>query len=499
MKRPAWALAGGIALLWASILLVSSLLDLGDAEALYAVYAQHPQSSYLDHPPLIGLLLRVPITLFGAGTVSVRLVPMLCAALCLILAFLITRDLFGHSAAALCVGLMIASPVFSIGMTAASPDAPLAVLTLLFVRLFYRSLNPENDGTVKRQLFPLLSGIVLGFAFLAKYTGACLALGAVIVLLLPENRRHLRRPILYLAATVALAIASPVLWWNAHHDWIGVTHRLVYTQTEAGFSLRNLGALLGGQLLYVGPLVLVLFAVAIRRALTRRDRTSPRARAERLLMILSASVLAPAYLLVLWSKTAEPHWPAAGYLPLFPLTAFAIAELIREGGTRIKGLYRWAVGVGVAVLVIAHIAVLTPVVPLLTPAGDYEPKYDLSNELRGFPAVAATIRRIDSQQRPVTAAFYTLCSQLAFHLSRPDDPRVRCVSPALDDFDLWYGPFTLDERGALFVTDNRFDHDPKALFPDGTVTDINIVPIFRAGIEVRRFSIYTVQLKTAGE
>ena len=34
-------------------------LGFGDAEALYACYARHPQAVYLDHPGLIGVFERV--------------------------------------------------------------------------------------------------------------------------------------------------------------------------------------------------------------------------------------------------------------------------------------------------------------------------------------------------------------------------------------------------------------------------------------------------------
>ena len=73
------------------------------------------------------------------------------------------------------------------------------------------------------------------------------------------------------------------------------------------------------------------------------------------------------------------------------------------------------------------------------------------------------LRALNREGRPVVAAFYTQCSQLAFALSRPEDPPVRCISEQTDDFDLWRGPFALPETGAFFVSDNRFDHDIEAL------------------------------------
>ena len=93
------------------------------------------------------------------------------------------------------------------------------------------------------------------------------------------------------------------------------------------------------------------------------------------------------------------------------------------------------------------------------------------------------------------AAFYTQCAQLSFALSRPKDPPVRCVSKAIDDFDIWHGPFELTEGGAFFVTDNRFDHDVGDLLPDAVQGPPLTVEITRAGQWVRRFRIVPVQKK----
>lgn len=477
-----------LGVLWTSNILVSSLLGLGDAEALYYCYSRHLSLSYLDHPPLIGLLIRLSTALGGNSVLGVRLAPMAMCGLCLLFAYLCTAEIFGRPAGALCVLLMFSSPVFSIGLIAATPDAPLCALIMLFVHQMHRALTDPSDGLKQRLFRPMLLGAILGLAFLAKYTGACLVISTLILLLKKENRRRLKQPGVYLAGAIALLCALPVFWWNREHDWAGVMHRLIYTQADAGFSPRNLGALFGGQLLYLGPTVMVLFVLAARSFFKSNEPFLAKKRARGMLLILSLSILAPTYLLACWSKVAEPHWPAAGYLPLFVLTAGYIAD----AGRKIRRLFQWTLGLGVAVFFIAHIVVLTPVVPALTPESLYEAKYDLSNELRGWDEVAEVIRQIGPKDRPVIAAFYTQCSQLAFHLNKPDDPEVRCISPKTDDFDIWNGPFTLDSKGALFVTDNRFNHNLEDLLPHAKTHGETALILRRAGVPARRFELIVV-------
>ena len=187
------------------------------------------------------------------------------------------------------------------------------------------------------------------------------------------------------------------------------------------------------------------------------------------------------------------HWPAPAYLPLLVAAAGLVA---REDDGRARRVGRWAVGYGVVALVALQLLVLTPLLPRLAGQG-YEPRYDLANELRGWPEVAETLRRLDPAGRPVIGAFYTVCAQLSFAVDRPDDPPVRCATPEVDDFDLWHGPIELDARGALFVTDNRFDHDPGAVVPGyGPRAAPLVVELRRGGRWVRRFEIYDLVPRT---
>src|ERR1700733_5098146 len=58
------ALAAVSASLLAVRLFAATRVGFGDSEALYAAYALHPQSAYLDHPGLIGVFARF----VGGGT-----------------------------------------------------------------------------------------------------------------------------------------------------------------------------------------------------------------------------------------------------------------------------------------------------------------------------------------------------------------------------------------------------------------------------------------------
>lgn len=478
-------MALGFAILLICRLIASVYLGLGDGEALYFCYGAHPSLSYLDHPPLVGWLNTFAMGLFGSEVVSIRIVASIMTGLTALFAYLLSRDLSGSGAGLITVLLLLGSPVFTVGMAATTPDAPLSALWLLFTWQLHRALAFSEKGVWRRYGRPLFLGSVLGAAFLSKYTAVCLVFTAVAMLASVRGRKWLRRPSFYGAALLSGAMALPVVVWNIQHDFAGVYHRLIWTQREAGFSLRNVGALVGGQLLYMGPIMLPVLLLAGYRIWTDR-----RAHPERLVLIAaSLPALILTYFLALWSRVAEPHWPAVAYLPLF----VGAGIVARESGGKFWRVAKYAIGYGALVFAVVNVLVLTPLWPRFGGDG-YKPEYDLGNELRGFPELREAILELNPDGRAIVAGFYTICSQLEFVFSEEGDPATRCLSPEKDDFDIWYPEYELPEEGALFVTDNRFEHDPAQLIDNVTVLRPPVtIEITRGGRWVRRFRIYDIK------
>ncbi len=485
MSKSALGALGVISLLVISNLIASLFANLGDAESLYYCYGKHPSLSYLDHPPLIGWLIHVSTATFGDTVFSVRIVSALATALSVLFTYILAKEVYDRRAGLFAAILLGTAPVFSVGMVAATPDTPLAVLWPLYTWQLYLAGKDDGKGLVSTLGRPLLLGALLGLSFLAKYTGAVLVLTTLILVATKPYRGWLKRPGFYLGIAAAAALASPVFIWNLTHDFAGVSHRLVWTQTEAGFSFRNLGALIGGQLLYMGPLALGLMGFAAVHIFKKRKKNL----GSMVLLAASAPALVLTYLLALWSRVAEPHWPAVAYIPLF----VAAGGLATQSERAAKFAKASAI-FGVIALAALHVAVLTPLLPAVTPEDAYERKYDLGNELRGWPEVAAVIRESNDGKTPVVAAFYTQCAQLAFALSAPDDPPVRCVSPEVNDFDIWHPDFSAASSDVMFVTDNRFDHSAEELFP-AHIKDPSprLVAISRGGVCVREFEIHSLK------
>lgn len=448
--------------------LVGSLFGFGDAEALYVVYGRNLQGGYLDHPPLVGAVLAATTALFGESPVAVRLPAALAFAAAILLADLAVRRLGGSPRAGLVGAVaLVLPPVFFAGSIATTPDAIAAPLSLLSLVAAWKAIDTRRPGDA------LAAGALLGLAALAKVTALLYAPGLVWLAV----RRGVRPSSIALAAAAALTALAPVVAWNAAHGGAMLWHRLVWSQGAAGLSLRNLGALVGGQLLYVGPPMLAAMGWALMRRPPARDVP----RGEDAFRLPAWTALAGVVLLGLWSRVAEPHWTVTALLPLVVGVGLAADDEV-AATPRARRVWRAAIGWAVVAALVLHVLVLTPLLPRLLPDALYDARGDLANELHGWDEVARAIRRARRPGELVAADHYTACAQLEVALGR--DARVLCLTAETDDWDLWgRGRLPVGAR-ALFVA------DPRSPGPPAGAALATEVDIRRGGRLVRRFRIY---------
>jgi len=281
--------------------------ELVPQEAYYAFYARAPALSYFDHPPLLAWALAAALRLFGHHALAVRAVPFALTLLTM-LAFLPLARRFLGADAGRGVLLFATTGAVTLLSLVALPDAPLVLMwTLSLLALSWALFD------AKPWAWPL-SGLFLGLAFDAKYTGAALWAGLFLFLVFsPPHRRLLRTRGPWMALGVAQLAALPVYVWNAQHGFVSFLFQTSgRVQTASGFGLRNLLALLGSQaVLLLPPLLLALVAVAGRglRGLLRRT-LSPEELflAAFYLPVLLAGVLLSTVLLV------KPNWLLPAYV-----------------------------------------------------------------------------------------------------------------------------------------------------------------------------------------
>lgn len=188
--------------------------DLLVEEAYYWNYAAHLDFSYLDHPPMVAILIKLLTTLFGMSEWSVRIASMSCWMLA---AFFIYRWTELISKGAGRYGLMLFSilPFFFLQSLVITPDQPLIVCWAADLYFFYKALVLNESRSW------YWAGFWLGVGLLSKYSIVLLGIPVIAYLsVLPNARRWFFRQEPYLAVVLALVLFSPVIYWNARHGWV---------------------------------------------------------------------------------------------------------------------------------------------------------------------------------------------------------------------------------------------------------------------------------------
>ena len=142
-------------------------LELTFDEAYYTLWSRSLSFGYLDHPPMVALIIRASTSLFGGSELGVRALSLLVVGAMPALIALIAWRLFGSAEKAALAALMwIAMPLVSIGAVFVTPDAPLVVFWTLGLAALVELWRTGQ----RRWLIAL--GLALGLALQSKFTAA---------------------------------------------------------------------------------------------------------------------------------------------------------------------------------------------------------------------------------------------------------------------------------------------------------------------------------------
>ena len=201
----AFAVGGSVAL-FALQALAARRLELTFDEAYYALWSRSLAFGYLDHPPMVALLIRVSTALFGGSEAGVRALSLLLvgALLPTLIAVIAWRMFQSAETTALAVLMWIGMPLVMAGAVFATPDAPL----VLFWTLGLMTLAELWRTGKARWLVAM--GLALGLMLQSKFTAAFFAAGVAFAFIsAPSLRRWLVSPASAAALAIAAAIFAP--------------------------------------------------------------------------------------------------------------------------------------------------------------------------------------------------------------------------------------------------------------------------------------------------
>jgi dolichol-phosphate mannosyltransferase len=384
----------------------AGLLELNPEEAYYWNYAKHLDIGYLDHPPMTAWIIATTTWLFGDREFAIRSGAILCWLLAALFMFRFARLAANATTAWIVILLMAVLPYFVGAGTVMSPDAPLVACWSAALYYLHRLLRRGDSSA----WFGV--GMSIGLGLLSKYTITLLGLATVIYCIVdPASRRWLKRPHLYAAALVALALFSPVILWNAQHDWTSFLFQSVGRwRQNGGF---------GGHVLLISiiglvtPTALAAMIIGFLRAppddrLTALGRTIP--------VFTLVFLLVPLSIFIIHSLSHSPrlNWTGPLWLVALPL----VAQTFIDRSPRPSLIARaWAPSV--AVLLIAYGSLLHFAV-IGIPGIDYPRRMV---RIAGWRDLGSRIEILESEEETRTGEEpmivgmdkYNIASQLAFY------------------------------------------------------------------------------------
>ncbi|MGC8553976.1 MAG: glycosyltransferase family 39 protein [Candidatus Acidulodesulfobacterium sp.] len=483
---------------------LASTLNLGNDEAHYYVWSLKPSLGYLDDAPLVGWVICLTDSLFGKSQLSVRLGSIIFSFFDGFLIYYLTYILFKSRRAAFFSFLFYLSAVI-FGMVLSVmmlPDAPLLFFTLLFLIVFYKTL--ENN----KPYFWIISGIFLGLAFLSKYTAALIPPSALLYLIFSKRNRHYLKTVYpYAVLAVALLVFSPVIYWNAVHNFISFRFQLShgFSHPTPGIPLLLAGWL--GQVLVITPFIYIFLIASFIYAI---EKISAKKEPEPMLFALCFSFpILLFFVLNGYSHRILVHWPDIGYLAAFPVMGFAADALI--SGKKFIKIMRYyvyfAIFFGFFLSYVLYNQIYYNSIPVgkiiryidkekrlkkggifsIIPHIPGKPSTaDITNDLFGWKHAAKYIGIVYNGYKSaypplfILTHHYAIADELIYYGGYKPGVNIYNISGFINQYDLWQNLNKINGKNALFVMDDKYMINPVKTY----------APYFKSIKQIGRLDIY---------
>ncbi|KAA0993343.1 ArnT family glycosyltransferase [Dyadobacter aurulentus] len=484
-------------------LAVASLTSLGNDEVYYFTYAVQPDWNHFDHPPLVGIFIRLfTFNLRWTDEIALRMPAIVGAA---VNTMLIARcgRMLADKAAGLLAAIFYNACIYTsiISGTFILPDSVQLTFWLLATQAALNAINTQSTKNLNLNL--LLFGICTGLAVMCKVHGMFLWAGLFGFIVL-RKRSWLKNPVLFLACGLTVLISSPILFWNLSNDFISWQFHSERVEMNQGIQLKSFLANVIGQVLYFNP-VLIFIAVMSVTGIIKQWRNI---RSDNILLLLGIGcpiILATA--MVSLFRPTLPHWSGPGYLAIMLLSAIYISHSVSEQ-PRYINLTKASVALILVVFVAGTLVILYFPGALSDKSAPHTGKNDATLDMYHWEDLQAgfeILRDRDIADRNMSAAAPVVVykwfpgAHIYYYAAYPMKMRVRAVGKVHDlhKFQWMNGMSANCPAGsdAYYITPSNDFTDPQTIFQDhfrrieksGTVTQR------RSGKIARRWYVYRLK------
>ncbi len=457
---------------------LAAVLPLTPQEAYYWSWSRDLALSYFDHPPLASYSIWLTTSVFGQSIFGIKIAAVLWFLGLNILWAKLIQEMFGNPDQTFWTLLALnASIVFELYGFVITPDTPLIFAWTATFYALWKLIQSDNPK------WWFVAGFFMGLAWLGKYSGIMLVPSVFLFILVSKHQRKwLFTPYPYIGALIATLVFSPVLIWNAQHEWISFAFQGARRTAGMGsWKLRFVGELFGSQLFILTPYLFVL----VFSMLNRYGRKIFSDMEDKILLLVSSGLVTSVFFIaVSFRSLVKMNWLAPAYWSFIILGIYFLFQTPQRLRRMKIGIYSSLAFLGLGISVVA-----VPDVPL----GE-------GNTWSGWKMAASEVAAIrDSLKLQGDDSFifstnYKASSLLKFYL--PDHPRTYAqdiIGRKALQFDIWTKTESLAGKTGILVVDDRREYRFKRKRIEPYFTDVikvKTIKIENFGQIVRKIDIY---------
>ena len=493
--------------------LITGPLDISPDEAHYWEWSRRLDLSYYTKGPAIAYFIAFTTWLMGDTVFGIRFFAPIFLALSSIFLYKLTKELFpdihNDNKRACSAGFLLQiTPLFATYGVIMTIDSVFIFFWTVSLYLFWKAINSNEfkENTHHSSLIThhgfsywLLLGFSVGLGLLTKYTMAFFYLCAFFFIIFSKQQRFwFKKKEPYLAFALSMLVFSPVIVWNAAHEWVTLKHTAGQAHIAEGFkiSFKYFFEFVGSQIGVITPL---LFFLVIYGALKNRSS------------LFTSQVLR--FLFWFWTPVfgfflfkslqgkVQANWAMPAYLTAFIASTdfFLKKDVFRKGK---KILLITALLIAFFMTSISHYPELLNI-PV---------KMDPTSRLRGWKELGVKSDEVYKSMKSggdrnvfIFSDKYQVSSELAFYMT--DKPKTYCVNLGrrMNQYDIWGGFDSLLGFDALFVRigNAKFPEELKDAFDSYEMEQFTVqrkdkilrkYSIFKCygfkGVPLRRFENY---------
>jgi hypothetical protein len=341
--------------------------------------ARHLDWGFVVYPPIVPLLARLELILFGTSLAGFRLLAAVAVSAAMVIAGLMAKELGGGRREQLLAAIATGIAPVALAQGAVFQYVSFDYLWCVVLTYFLLRLLKTEDPR-----WWLAIGAVGGVGMQTKYTMAFFATGAFVAIVLTPARRYLRSAWFWAGVTLALLIFLPNLAWQAQHQFISLDF-LKHIHVRDVSQGRTRGFLVQQFWLCVNPATLPLVFLGLWFYFVREEGKRYRALGWTYIATLALFMVAK----------ARFYYMA----PIYPVLIAAGSVLwgswvqsLRPAGARVaEGVLWGAMLVGAAIFA----PIVMPVAPIGSGLWNFTSKmHDQFREEIGWTDLAQTVARV---------------------------------------------------------------------------------------------------------